>query len=59
MRELHRRAAGVVWLNPLLATPGYEPTSRGMVAARPSITTLATVSSAHELERLARHVRLR
>ena len=59
MRELHRRAAGVVWLNPLLATPGYEPISGGMVAARPSITTLANVSSAHDLARLARQVRLR
>ena len=44
MRELHRRSAGVVWLNPLLETPGYEPTSRGMVAAWPFITTFSSVS---------------
>ena len=35
MREIRRRAAGVIWLNPLLDTPGYEPSSRGMAAARP------------------------
>ena len=34
MRELHRRSAGVVWLNPLLETEGYEPTAR-RDAARP------------------------
>ena len=37
MRELHRRSAGVVWLNPLLETEGYEPTASGMRAARPYI----------------------
>lgn len=59
MRELHRRAAGVVWLNPLLDTPGYEPTSRGMMAARPFITTFTNVGDAEGLARLARLVRLR
>ena len=43
MRQLHRRAAGVVWINPLLETPGYEPTSRGMAAARPFVTTFTSV----------------
>jgi len=59
MREIHRRAAGVVWLNPLIDTPGYEPTSRGMMAARPFITTCTPVSDAAGLARLARLVRLR
>lgn len=59
MRELHRRTAGVVWLNPLLATPGYEPTSRGMRAARPFITTFAHVGEAADLVRLSRRLRLR
>ena len=30
MRELHGRAAGVMWLNPLLDSAGYEPTAAGM-----------------------------
>ena len=59
MREIRRRAAGITWLNPLLETPGYEPSSRGMVAARPHITTFATVSDPEGLARLARIVRLR
>jgi uncharacterized protein with von Willebrand factor type A (vWA) domain len=59
MRELHRRAAGVAWLNPLLDTPGYEPTSRGMAAARPFVTTFASVPDADALVRLARQVRVR
>ncbi len=59
MRELHRRSAGVTWLNPLLDTPGYEPTSRGMATARPFITTFAGAPSARGLARLARIVRTR
>lgn len=59
MRDLHRRAAGVAWLNPLLETPGYEPTSRGMAAARPFVTTFASVPDAEGLMRLARLVRMR
>jgi uncharacterized protein len=59
MREIRRRAAGVTWLNPLLDTPGFEPSSRGMAAARPFITTFSSVSDAEGLARLARIVRLR
>ena len=58
MTELRRRAAAVIWLNPLLDTPGYEPTSIGMRTARPSVTTLAWVGDAAALRRLARLVRL-
>jgi len=56
MRQLRRRAAGIVWLNPLLDTPGYEPTARGMVAARPYVTTFASLVDAAGLARLARLV---
>ena len=59
MRELQRRAAGVVWLNPLLETEGYEPTAAGMRAARPHITTFASVTDQAGLVRLSRMVRLR
>jgi uncharacterized protein with von Willebrand factor type A (vWA) domain len=57
MRELHRRSAGVVWLNPLLETPGYEPTAAGMRAAQPYISTFASVNRAADFGRLARSVR--
>ncbi len=59
MSELHRRSAGVVWLNPLLETPGYEPTARGMSAARPHVTTFASVTDAASFARLSRVVRVR
>ena len=59
MREIRRRAAAITWLNPLLDTPGYEPSSRGMAAARPHITTFANVVDAAGLARLARVVRVR
>ncbi|HVC18757.1 MAG TPA: VWA domain-containing protein [Vicinamibacterales bacterium] len=59
MRELSRRSAAVVWLNPLLETPGYEPTARGMRAARPYVTTFGSVNDAEGLARLSRLVRVR
>jgi uncharacterized protein len=59
MRELRRRSAGVVWLNPLLETPGYEPTAGGMRAARPLVDTFASVNDAAAFARLSRLVRLR
>ena len=59
MRELHRRSAGVVWLNPLLETEGYEPTASGMRAARPYVTTFTSVNDASGLARLSRTVRIR
>jgi uncharacterized protein with von Willebrand factor type A (vWA) domain len=58
MGELRRRSAGVVWLNPLLETPGYEPTARGMSTARPYVTTLASVTDAASFARLPRVVRV-
>ncbi len=59
MSELHRRSAGVVWLNPLLETEGYEPTAAGMRAARPYITTFASINDQAGFARLSRLVRLR
>jgi uncharacterized protein with von Willebrand factor type A (vWA) domain len=59
MRELHWRSAGVVWLNPLLETEGYEPIAAGMSAARPYITTFASINDQAGLARLSRLVRLR
>jgi len=59
MRELHRRSAAVVWLNPLLETEGYEPTATGMRTARPYVTTFTSVADASGLARLSRTVRIR
>jgi uncharacterized protein with von Willebrand factor type A (vWA) domain len=37
MKRLKRRAHRVIWMNPLLGTPGYQPLTRGMRAALPHI----------------------
>ena len=59
MSELHRRSASIVWLNPLLDTPGYEPTATGMRAARPFVSTFISVNDAPGLWRLSRVIRVR
>jgi uncharacterized protein len=37
MARLHRVAHQIVWVNPLKATPGYEPLTQGMAAALPHV----------------------
>ncbi len=37
MERLHRLAHKVIWVNPLKAGPGYEPTAQGMAAALPYV----------------------
>jgi uncharacterized protein with von Willebrand factor type A (vWA) domain len=50
-RKVQRRARRLVWLNPLLGDPRYEPAAAGMRAARPFVDHFA---SAHDLESLER-----
>jgi len=49
MDELSRRAARVIWLNPLKASPGYQPLCKGMSTALPYVDIFA---SAHNLASL-------
>ncbi|MBX5493507.1 MAG: VWA domain-containing protein [Chloroflexi bacterium] len=49
MAELSRRAATVIWLNPLKASPGYQPLCKGMSTALPYVDVFA---SAHNLASL-------
>lgn len=58
MRGIRRRARKVIWLNPLLATRGYEPEARGMKAALPHVDELAPGHSLEALRDLVRMVRL-
>ena len=55
---LHRRAGRLVWLNPLLGSPGYEPLTRGMQAALPHLDVFAPANDLASLEQLARHLSL-
>jgi uncharacterized protein with von Willebrand factor type A (vWA) domain len=55
---IHRRAGRVVWLNPLLGTPGYQPLTRGMQAALPHVDVFAPANDLDSLSMLARHLAL-
>jgi uncharacterized protein len=52
MRAIHSRARRVVWLNPLLGDPRYEPTARGMAAALPYVDVFAPAHNLESLEKL-------
>ena len=58
LAAIRARAARLVWLNPLLGSPGYEPITRGMVAALPHIDVFAPAHDLASLGRLARHLAL-
>jgi len=59
MLTLKRRAARVIWLNPLLGNPSYEPMTRGMVAALPLVDHFAAAHNLSSLRELAAHLRVR
>lgn len=59
METLARRSAAIIWLNPLAATPGYEPTARGMRLARPFVRLLAAANDPAGLVSVAHALRVR
>jgi len=56
LRDLGARARKVIWLNPLLGSPSYEPRTRGMVAALPHVDVFAPAHDLESLEGLAREL---
>ncbi len=54
MREIRARAGKVIWLNPLLGNPSYQPLTRGMQAALPHVDIFAPVHNLASLEQLGR-----
>ncbi|HSF02162.1 MAG TPA: VWA domain-containing protein, partial [Solirubrobacterales bacterium] len=52
LRTIASRARRLVWLNPLLGDPRYEPTAAGMQAALPFLDQLASAHDLASLERL-------
>lgn len=56
MAELKRHAGRLIWLNPLLGSPGYQPLVRGMQAALPSIDVLAPLHNLASLKALEQHL---
>jgi uncharacterized protein with von Willebrand factor type A (vWA) domain len=59
MAALARQAAAIIWLNPLAATAGYEPTARAMHVARPFVAVLGPANDPAGLLKIARAVRVR
>ena len=59
MLALKRRAGRVIWLNPLLGDPSYEPLTRGMAAALPAVDHFAAAHNLASLRELAGHLSLR
>ena len=56
MARLQRSTHRLIWLNPLLGSPGYEPLTRGMLAALPYVHDFLPVHNLASLEALARHL---
>jgi uncharacterized protein with von Willebrand factor type A (vWA) domain len=54
MRQIQARAGKVIWLNPLLGNPSYQPLTRGMQAALPHVDIFAPAHNLDSLERLGR-----
>ena len=52
MREIKRRCAGIIWLNPLSSHPEFKPTARGMKTALPFISKLTHADTAEEFSKL-------
>jgi uncharacterized protein with von Willebrand factor type A (vWA) domain len=51
--RIKRRAGRVIWLNPLLGNPSYEPLTRGMAAALPLVDHFAAAHNLAALRDLA------
>lgn len=58
MAWLSRRAASVLWLNPLATSPEYNPAVRGMEAALPYVAGLFAFADAGDVAEIARQLRL-
>jgi len=54
--QIHRRAGKVIWLNPLLGSPDYQPLTQGMVAALPHVDAFLPAHNLDSLRTLARHL---
>jgi len=53
--RIQGRARKVIWLNPLLGDPRYEPAASGMAAALPFVDLFAPAHDLESLERLVPH----
>jgi uncharacterized protein with von Willebrand factor type A (vWA) domain len=53
---IRRRAGKLIWLNPLLGSPDYQPLTQGMVAALPHVDAFLPAHNLDSLRALVRHL---
>src|ERR1700730_2084778 len=58
MELIQRRAARVIWLNPLLGNEDYRPLARGMSAALPHVNLFASAHNLASLQALGKYLAL-
>jgi hypothetical protein len=58
LRKIRNKSKQLIWLNPLLGLPGYEPVTRGMSAALPYIDVFAPAHNLESLLQLERHLKV-
>lgn len=56
MRYLQHRCHRLIWLNPLLGRPGYQPLVEGMAAALPYVDDFLPVHNLQSLAALSQHL---
>jgi len=54
MARLQRSSRRLIWLNPLLGAPGYQPLTQGIRAALPFVDEFLPIHNMKSLEALAR-----
>jgi uncharacterized protein with von Willebrand factor type A (vWA) domain len=58
LRMIKGKVRQLIWLNPLLGLPGYEPVTRGMSAALPHIDVFAPAHNLQSLLQLEKHLKV-
>ena len=58
LRKIKTRIKQLIWLNPLLGLPGYEPVTRGMSSALPYIDVFAPAHNLESLLHLERYLKV-
>ena len=56
LESIRRRCRRLIWLNPLLGSPGYQPLTLGMQAALPHVNVFASAHNLASLRALERHL---
>jgi uncharacterized protein with von Willebrand factor type A (vWA) domain len=56
LEAIRMRSRRLIWLNPLLGSPGYEPLTQGMQAAIPHLSVFASAHNLDSLRALERHL---